>query len=669
MAVDKVTLQILANHCSAAAESMASTLLRTAHSTFVKETEDFTTGLADPDGKTFASPYELGVTWFVGLDYGRALRLIGDYEDGDIAVTNDPYSGFVCTHSPDMHVWKPIFHEGELVCFSVTHVHNTDVGGAVPASLSRTLTEVHQEGVRLPPVKLYRRGELNRDVRDILLANVRMPEQNWGDMNAQVACVNTGARKVAEMIARFGIDTFREGRAALLDHAEAQARRAIRAIPDGSYFFADYTDEDAVGGHPCRIAVRMIVTGDEILFEFSESDPQLNSSLNIPTGGNGRHAIIMVSYMYVMRLLDPEIFLNSGILRPIDSILPKGSVVNPEFPAAVGMRTLTTLRLQSVLLGAFAQALPGRLPAACGDGGPLLNVRTTDNRTGRKLMANLNPISGGAGGTARRDGAEGSGANFGFLKNTPIEISEAEVPVTILGYGLARDSGGAGQNRGGLGTEMEFEVHAPHSFVTARNRDRSRFAPWGLEGGEAGKTSAFLLNRGSNRETDLGNTDIVSIDPGDRVYLRSAGAGGWGRPWKRPAARVLADVRRGFVSLAAAEAEYGVVIRDGAVNEAATAASRAALEKAATGEAGFGFNRARRDYEAVWTREAYEAFVRLVGALPVHWRYFVKQKLFSAVEALPPEQRRGDPAQLHALFDALAAEFPQLAAARAQAAE
>jgi N-methylhydantoinase B len=267
-----------------------------------------------------------------------------------------------------------------------------------------------------------------------------------------------------------------------------------------------------------------------------------------------------------------------------------------------------------------------------------------------------------------RDGAEGSGANFGFLKNTPVEISEAEVPVTILGYGLARDSGGAGQNRGGLGTEMEFEVHAPHSFVTARNRDRSRFAPWGLEGGEAGKTSAFLLNRGSNREVDLGNTDIVSVDPGDRVYLRSAGAGGWGRPWKRAVERVVADVRRGFVSAAAAEAEYGVVIRDGAVDAAATASRRAAMEKAA-GKPGFGFNRARLEYEAVWTREAYEAFVRLVGALPVHWRYFVKQKLFAAVEALPPEKRRGDPAQLHALFDALAAEYPQLAAARAKAAE
>ena len=304
-----------------------------------------------------------GVTWFVGLDYGRAIKLIDDYEEGDIAITNDPYSGFVCTHSPDTHLWKPVFHQGELVCFSVTHIHNTDVGGAVPASLSRTLTEVHQEGVRLPPVKLYKRGELNREVRDIMLANVRMPEQNWGDMKAQVACVNTGERKVHEMIAALR-HRHRSAMAAALCSImrEAQSRRVIRSIPDGEYFFADYTDEDAVGGHPCRIAVNLIVKGDEIVFDFSQSDPQLNSSLNIPTGGNGRHAIIMVSTMYVLRLLDPTIFLNSGILRPISSILPEGSVVNPEFPAAVGMRTLTTLRLQTVLLGAFARALPGRLP-------------------------------------------------------------------------------------------------------------------------------------------------------------------------------------------------------------------------------------------------------------------------------------------------------------------
>ena len=177
MPIDRVTLQILANHCAAATESMAQTLFRTAHSTFVKETEDFTTGLATPDGKTFASPIDLGATWFFGLDYGRVLTMIDGYEDGDLCMTNDPYSGFVCTHSPDIHMWKPIFHKGEIMCFAVGHVHNTDVGGAVPASLSRANVEVHQEGIRVPPVKLYRRGELNRDVRDIMLLNVRMQKE------------------------------------------------------------------------------------------------------------------------------------------------------------------------------------------------------------------------------------------------------------------------------------------------------------------------------------------------------------------------------------------------------------------------------------------------------------------------------------------------------------
>jgi N-methylhydantoinase B len=668
MALDKVTLQILANHCSAAAESMANTLLRTAHSTFVKETEDFTTGLATPDGKTIASPYELGATWFVGLDYSRAIGLIDTYEDGDIAITNDPYSGFVCTHSPDTHLWKPVFHDGELVCFCVTHVHNTDVGGAVPASLSRTLTEVHQEGIRLPPVKLYRKGELNREIRDIMLTNVRMPEQNWGDMKAQIAALNTGERKVREMIARFGIDTFRAGLVGLLDHAEAQSRRAIASIPDGQYFFADYTDEDSVGGNPCRIALNLTVEGDELIFDYSESDPQLTSSLNIPTGGDGRHALLMVGTVYVLGLLDRTLYLNSGALRPCRSILPRGSMVNPEFPAAVGMRTLTTLRLQSVIFGAFAQALPYRVPAACGDGGPLLNLRTTDNRTGRKIMANLNPISGGGGGTSFRDGVEGSGANFGFLKNTPVEINEAEVPVKILSYGLARDSGGAGKFRGGLGTELEFEVHAPHSFVTARNRDRSHFAPWGLMGGQAGKTSAFWLNRGRNRATNLGNTDILTTEPGDRVYIKSAGAGGWGNPWERDADRVLADVKRGFVSEQAAEDEYGVVIRSGRIDEAATAARRKAMAEADP-KSFFGFNAHRLAYERFWTRAAYAELIRIVGALPVHWRFFVKGKLFEVINRVPPGERGAGADEVRRAYAAIVSEYPQLETMRRQAAE
>jgi N-methylhydantoinase B len=192
MRTDPVTLQIFANHAQAAADSMAFTLFRTAHSTFVKETEDFTTGLATPDGMTFASPRDLGATWFIGLDYANAVRMVGDYQPGDICITNDPYSGFVCTHTPDLHMWKPIFWQDELVAFAVSHIHNTDVGGAVPASLSRQLTEVHQEGIRIPPHKLYDQGKLNQALLDVMLTNVRMPEQNYGDLQAQIAAMNTG---------------------------------------------------------------------------------------------------------------------------------------------------------------------------------------------------------------------------------------------------------------------------------------------------------------------------------------------------------------------------------------------------------------------------------------------------------------------------------------------
>lgn len=659
MAIDRVTLQILANHCAAATESMAQTLFRTAHSTFVKETEDFTTGLATPDGKTFASPYDLGATWFVGLDYGRVLDLVDGYEEGDLCMTNDPYSGFVCTHSPDVHLWKPIFHDGKVMCFAVGHVHNTDVGGAVPASLSRANVEVHQEGIRVPPVKLYRRGVLNREILEIMLLNVRMREQNWGDLKAQIAAMKTGERKVQEMIQRFGAEVFRDGINDLLDYAEQQARHVIRRIPEGEYFFADYIDEDSVNGYPCRIAVRLIVKNGEIVLDFSESDPQLTSSINIPTGGDPRHVLLMVPVIYVLYTLDRSILLNAGLLRATSAILPKGSIVNPEFPAAVGMRSLSCMRLQSAVFGAFAQALPDVLPAACGDGGPLINLRTLDTRTGRRIMANLDPITGGGGGTSSRDGTEGSGANFGFLKNTPVEINEAEVPVKILKYGLAPDSGGPGKNRGGTGTILEFRVSAPDTVVTARNRDRSRFTPWGSCGGDAGKPSEFLLNPGGNQEVNLGNTDVVTVQPGDVIRIASAGAGGWGNPLERDPARVLEDVRRGFVSSPKAAEDYGVVIREDAVDPDATAKLRAELS-ARRNRNGFGFSRARMEFEQRWTRANYARLIKLLATLPVEWRFFVKHRVFELMERLPETEIGGRGEEVEHAFRRVAGQYAQL---------
>ena len=660
MAIDRITLQILANHCAAATESMAHTLFRTAHSTFVKETEDFTTGLATPHGKTFASPYDLGATWFVGLDYGRAIDLIDHYAEGDICMTNDPYSGFVCTHSPDTHLWKPIFHDGELVCFAVGHVHNTDVGGAVPASLSRANFDVHQEGIRIPPSKLYRAGVLNKELLDVMLLNVRMPEQNWGDLKAQVAAANTGERKVHEMIKRFGIDVFRAGIEDLLDYGEAQAARLIKKIPNGEYFFADYMDEDSVDGKPCRIAVNMIVEDEEIIFDFSESDPQVTASLNIPTGGDPRHVLLMIPYMYTIYSMDPTVMLNSGLLRRGRCIIPEGSIVNPQFPAAVGMRSLGVMRLMSCVFGCFAQALPDLIPAACGDGGPLINLRTTDPASGRRLMANLDPITGGGGGVSNRDGTEGSGAHFGFLKNTPVEINEAEVPVKILKYGLAPDSGGAGRWRGGTGTTLAFKVFSPNTVVTARNRDRTRFTPWGAQGGHAGKASSFYLNPHTNREVNLGNTDVVRLDPGDIISITSAGAGGWGSPLDREAQRVLNDVQRGFVSVQCAATDYGVVIEDGAIDAAATQILRDE-QRANNGHDGFGFNAERVAFEKVWTRANYTALSDILRELPVDWRFFVKHKVFEHIEGMADGSCTGEGDEVRCAFAAVAAQYPELA--------
>ena len=220
MQFDKAVLQIFANYCVAAAESMAYTLVRTAHSTFVKETEDFSCAITTPDGLTFASPKTLGATWYVGLDYGPVIGMIDHYEPGDIGMTNDAYSGFVATHTPDIVLWKPVFYEGEIVCFVGGHIHNTDMGGAVPASLSRTLTEIEQEGIRFPPTKIVRKGVLDEDLLRIMAANVRVPDQNVGDLHAQLASLHTGERRVLEIIERFGIDGFKAGMQALLDYSE-----------------------------------------------------------------------------------------------------------------------------------------------------------------------------------------------------------------------------------------------------------------------------------------------------------------------------------------------------------------------------------------------------------------------------------------------------------------
>lgn len=663
MAFDKRNLQVLANYCAAAADAMAYTLLRTAYSAFVKETEDFSCTIVTRDGLAFASPRSFGAPWYSGIDYSPVLDMIESYEPGDICITNDSYSGGVATHSPDIHIWKPVFYQGEIVCFVVGHIHNTDVGGAVPASLSRSLTEIVQEGIRVPPLKIMRAGKLNEDVAAIMRLNVRAPRQNWGDFNAQIASVNVGERKVLEIIDRFGVEQFKEGAYAILDYAEQQARSVIESVPDGEYFFADFADEDGDSQYPCRVALTLRVRGGAVELDYTGSDPQLASSLNMPTGGRERHPLALVGLTYVLYTLYPGILLNAGTLRVARAVLPRGTVVNCVEPAAVGMRSLTCMLTQIVTFGAFAQALPEKMPVSAPGGNAIMNVKTND-RNDRPVMASIGPVGGGGGGTPFADGPDGMGGSSAFLKNTPVEVNEVEVPIRFLRYGLQPDTAGPGRHRGGMATVMSFEVSSPNTVVTARNRNRSRFNSWGAQGGGVGTLSRFTKNPGTDRAIELGNIDVVACEPGDVIQVIGPGAGGWGNPFERQPQAVLRDVQRGFLSVEKALEQYGVLVADGQVDEEGTKQHRAAQQTHATEVALFDFGPNRTAYERVWTPARYALLTEFLSQMPVLWRHFLKHKIFAAVtqEAASDAEMRAEMAQIFAVQRDRFAALTQVAA-------
>ncbi|WP_106477847.1 hydantoinase B/oxoprolinase family protein [Phytohalomonas tamaricis] len=661
MAIDGRHLQILANYCAAAADAMAHTLMRTAHSTFVKETEDFSCQIVTRYGLAFASPRSFGAPWYSGIDYAPVLTMIKHYSPGDICITNDSYAGNVATHTPDIHIWKPVFYGGQIACFVVGHIHNTDVGGAVPASLSRTLTDIAQEGLRIPPLKIMENGRLNEEVAHIMRLNVRVPEQNWGDFQAQIASVNIGERRMLEIIERFGFESFLEGVEGILDYADQQARRIIATIPDGDYFHADYADEDSEGGYPCRIALTLRIRGETLELDYTGSDPQLMSSLNMPTGGRERHPLALVGVTYALSTLDPRLLLNAGTLRPTRAIMPPGTVMNCQAPAAVGMRSLTCAMAQITTLGAFSLALPERMPAPSPGGNAIINVRTIDT-LGHTIVASIGPVGGGGGGTPHHDGPEGCGGLSAFLKNTPIEINETEVPIRFHRYGLAPDTGGPGRFRGGLATVMTFEITAPDTVITARNRNRSFFAPPGVLGGRAGRTASFMTNPDTSHAVEHGNTDLIHCQPGDIVRIIGPGAGGYGPVYERDPEQVMHDVERGFVTLEGARRDYGVVIINGNVDLEATLQLRTQEMVASPnkGEHGhFDFGPARAVFEALWTQERYRLMTDFLAQAPVAWRFFLKHQLF-AIVAKTHHTDQDVPNQMQRLFAELRTRFPAI---------
>jgi len=655
MRLDALTLELLRNYLHGAVEDMAFAVERTAHTTFVKETADFTCGLLTPGGDFFAYPVELGVASMAGINYARTLEAVGPLGPGDVVITNDPYgSAAAATHLPDLHLVRPIFWEDRLVAHAAGFLHCSDIGGLVPASISPRAVEIFQEGLRLPPKKLFVGGRVNQDLLDVILANCRIPEQNWGDLQALVAGLVTGERRVHALIGRFGLDIVLKGMDDLIDYTARKVEALIRRLPRGRYEFSDYIEDDVVTDIPIRLKVALTVDDGPIHLDFTGSDVQVASALNVPTGGRA-HPFMAVALFNYFVTTDPSIPLNAGVLRPIRMTLPSGSVVNPEFPAACGVRYATVLRVYDAVLGALARALPAEIPAASGGQGCMVALALPDLEAGRRHVTVIEPMIGGGGGRPDRDGVDGCDASLGFLKTTPVETLEAEVPALVVRrFHLVPDSAGPGRWRGGHAVRLDVQVFRPEGFVTARGMERMRFAPWGVAAGRAGATGRAVLNPDTAGERTLPKIDLLALEPGDVLSIRTPGGGGHGDPLDRPLPEVLRDVEAGLLTPAHARDGYGVVMTDGAIDEVATEALRATRRAVMPAPLAFHFGPAREAHERRWPPALQDAFIALLMSLPVPYRAYARRVLYAKVTALA-DQRPVSADDLSQLWKELAA--------------
>jgi N-methylhydantoinase B len=632
MATDKVLLEVLNNRFTGIVEEMGYIIHRASFTVFVKETWDFDSALVTPDGEIFCYPRNIGVTNMLGMHMGDAIRSVPHYEPGDVVVTNDPHrTRGMCTHLPDIMMFKPIFHEGRLVCFAWCFIHSSDVGGLVPGSISPTAYDRFQEGIAIPPTKLFRAGVLNQELLDLILANVRIPDQNWGDMKALLAALTICERRLGDLLRQYGEETVRQVIGDLLDYGERRARQIFSEVPDGRYAFSDYLEGDLFSRYHVRIKVRVTVRGSAIDLDFTGTDPQLRAALNMPTYGKPNQWLVLGIVNY-LRTSDRTLPLNRGILRPVTVTVPPGTVLNPLPFAATGARHTTGYRVSDSVLGALSQAVPERIPAAGAGQVAIVLLSHLDPHTGAYKVNVLQPMQGGSGGRPTRDGIDGVNFSAGSLRNVPTEAIELEAPVFVRRYMLSEDIA-AGRFRGGAAVTFEFQVTAPNTIVTARGMDRFRLRPWGRMGGQPGTLGQTLLNPGTGAEREVGKIDVLKLVPGDTVRITSPGGGGYGDPLDRAAERVLEDVENGLVTPERAREDHGVVIADGRIDAAGTAARRAELRAARTAPlAEFVFGPERIGYETRIPPALQDAVATELLEYPGSVRLFLKEQLYQRLE-------------------------------------
>ena len=553
LTTDPITREIIKNALMSTADTMALTVVRTARSSVIKHAMDFSTALFTADGDQVAQ----GLT--IASHLGSmppalegVMNAFGDdVQPEDVFANNDPYEGG--SHLPDIFLFKPIFAYDTLVGWSCAIGHQTDIGGRVPAGNACDNTEIYQEGLQIPPLKLVEGGVLNRAVWRILEKNVRVPDKVLGDVEGLMAAVKYGERDLLRLVGDYGVEEIKSYMADILDTTEALTRVEISNLPHGEWEFTDYIDNDGLVLEPIAIHVRVKIEGDEVYVDFEGTSHQAKGSIN-PNFAYSKSAV----YAALKCVIDPAIQSNSGFFRPIKITAPPGTIVNPQHPAPVAARGMTGFRICQVILGAMAQALPGKVPAAWGGGE--VGVTFGGYYANRKAWVYLEFNNDGPrGGGPYMDGADGAACPINNLANTPIESIETEQPLMIEQFGLVPDTGGAGKYRGGLAMVRDFRVLADNAIFQLRS-DRHDFLPWGMDGGKPGTPVRNILNPETENREIIPGKNMMTVNKGDMYSLTMAGAGGYGDPLERDVYAVLDDVLQEKLTVDYVRREYGVVV-------------------------------------------------------------------------------------------------------------
>lgn len=539
--LDPITVEVVRHKLDGIAEEMEQTLLRSSFSPIVKEGLDASASLFTIAGETLAQACAIPVHLATLIPVvGTILREypVETMRDGDIYIMNDPYLGG--THLPDIALVMPIFHRGRPIAFSAAMTHHQDVGGMTPGSVPTNATEIFQEGLRIPPLKLRDAGVINETLVKMLRLNVRIPDTVMGDLNAQIAACQMGARRLDELAHGYGHNLLATIFATLLDRSEAMTRDALRQIPEGTYRYHDFLDNDGIEyGRTVRIEVAVTVKDGTFHCDFTGTDPQLKGPFNcVPSGSQA------AAYFAVRALTDPTIPTNAGCFRPVSLHLPKGTLVNPAEPAPVGSRSATIKRVTGCILGAFKDVLPEKVPADAA--GELLTLAFGGTHRGQRFVVG-ELVAGGSGASKGRDGVDVIETDATNCMNLPVEAIEMEAPIRIHRTALRRDSGGDGAWRGGLGVEREYEVLEGEVTFTHRG-ERHSFPAQGAGGGKPGALAVSVITRADGATQTIDSKLVTTLRKGDRVFVQTAGGGGYGDPAQRDPAARSADAANGKTS-------------------------------------------------------------------------------------------------------------------------